>query len=333
MSTAVPSWAWSEAAAMTAEQGAGRRLPGEAELCVALARGRRARVRASLAGPAQADVVVAVLGGISATHRVADSPAAPGWWRALAGPGRAFDTRRIAVLGMEHVAPDAFTPTTADQARALTGVLDAFGIPRIDALVGASYGGMVGLAFARDYPRRVGRLVVISAAHRNDPLATAWRAIQRRVLRLGLAHGCVREAAVLARALAMATYRSREEFAQRFAGPPTGGPDGPAFPVERYLLSRGEAFAERASPLRFLRLSESVDLHDVEPAQIHVPAHFIASRTDQLVPLALMQELATRYAGPAELSVLDSIYGHDAFLKEDALLAPILIHECRSKHP
>ena len=43
--------------------------------------------------------------------------------------------------------------TTHDQADALARVLDEIGVERIQAFVGASYGGMVALAFAERYPR------------------------------------------------------------------------------------------------------------------------------------------------------------------------------------
>jgi homoserine O-acetyltransferase/O-succinyltransferase len=277
----------------------------------------------SLVGPPDAPVV-AVLGGISATRLVCDDGARAGWWRELAGDGRALDTRRVRVLGWAYPAPPGALLSTHAHARALADVLDGLGIERLDALVGASYGGMVGLAFALAYPRRLRRLVAIGAAHRSDPLATAWRAIQRRIVRLGLAHGAGRDALVIARALAMTTYRTREELALRFAGPAAHADAGDLFPVERYLVARGEDYAARTAPERFLALSEALDRHDVAPARIAVPATLVAVRQDRLVPLALVRELASEYGGPCELHEIDSIYGHDAFLKETAALAPIL---------
>jgi homoserine O-acetyltransferase len=48
------------------------------------------------------------------------------------------------------------------------------------------------------------------------------------------------------------------------------------------------------------------------------------------VPLEQMRELARRYGGPCTLHEIDSVYGHDAFLKEAALLGPILRAASRS---
>jgi homoserine O-acetyltransferase/O-succinyltransferase len=298
----------------------------------------------SLIGPHDAPIVAA-LGGISATHQVCDDGTTRGWWREIAGVGRALDPTRVRILGWTYPTPPGRVLSTREHARALVGLLDRLHIARLDLLLGASYGGMVGLALAEEFPERLGTLVVISAAHCAHPLATAWRAIQRRIVRFGLAHDAGRDALVLARALAMTTYRSREEFAERFAGLPeiegSGGEIGPGspshknrpadrdrpsctFPVEHYLLSRGEDYAQHTPPERFLALSEALDLHRVEPERIRVPAHLVAVRQDQLVPLEQMRELAARYGGPCRLHEIDSLYGHDAFLKETALLGPIL---------
>jgi homoserine O-acetyltransferase len=174
---------------------------------------------------------------------------------------------------------------------------------------------MVALAFGERYPERVGQLIVISGADRAHPLATGWRSVQRRVVRLALEEGRAEEGMQLARALAMTTYRSAEEFAARFDGEPSRQDGEFVFPVERYLLSRGAAYAARHRAQTFLALSESIDLHRVDAARIFVPTTAIAVREDQLVPLADMRALAARLPR-GRLHEISSLYGHDAFLKE-----------------
>src|SRR5690606_28875792 len=88
------------------------------------------------------------------------------------------------------------------------------------------------------------------------------------------------------------------------------------FPVESYLLARGDAYAAAYIPEAFVCLSESIDLHRVEPSNIRVPTWLVAVAEDQLVPLADMRALAQDLSGPSELIELSSLYGHDAFLKE-----------------
>jgi homoserine O-acetyltransferase/O-succinyltransferase len=285
-----------------------------------------------MVGPAGAPVVAA-LGGISANRFVA-GPGEDGWWRELVGPGRGLDTDRYRVLGIDYIAGSGestgpwqegkFPPVSSrDQAAALACVIDHLGIGKLHAIAGASYGGMVALAFAEDFADRVDHIIVLSAAERTHPMSTAWRSVQRRIVREALERGAGPEGLKLARALAMATYRSSKEFAARFDGEPVRAVDGFRFPVEDYLFSRGEDYASRYQPASFLRLSESIDLHRVDAQKIRTPATLIAIREDQLVPLADMQRLRDRLRGPCRWEEVESIYGHDAFLKEGALLNPL----------
>ena len=282
-------------------------------------------VVARLTGPADAPVC-AVLGGISASRRVAADADAPGWWPSQVGPGRALDTALRRVLSFEWFAPAGgrISVTPADQARVLERALDVAGIDRLERIVGASYGAMVGIQFACLATDRVGHLTAISGAHRPHPLATAWRSIQRRIVDLAEAGGDPRAGVELARALAMTTYRSPAEFAARFEGPAEPAGDRLRFPVEDYLEARGRDFGERFSAERFRCLSESIDLQDARPEDARVPAVFAGVCQDLLVPSAQMEELARRWGGPARLILFDSVYGHDAFLKAHDAIAAVL---------
>jgi homoserine O-acetyltransferase/O-succinyltransferase len=223
-----------------------------------------------------------------------------------------------------HEASSAAFPniSTYDQAELLVRLLNNLGLKSLRAIVGGSYGGMVALAFGERYPERVSRLVVIGAADRTHPMATAWRSVQRQVLRFAVECGRPKEGLKLARALAMSTYRSAEEFEARFDGAPIRNGERFAFPVEQYLFARGSDFAERHHPEAILCLSESIDLHHVDATRIFVPTTIVAIREDQLVPLTDLRGLAARLP-VAKLHEISSIYGHDAFLKESDQLRGI----------
>jgi homoserine O-acetyltransferase len=291
-----------------------------------------------LTGPAGAPVVVA-LGGISASRRVwlPDEPRG-GWWHEVVGPGLALDTQRFRILSFDYLGASADTtgprdggpfPTLSayDQAELLLRLINHLGFSSVRAIAGASYGGMVALAFGERYPDRVARLIAISAADRAHPMASAWRVVQRRIVRMAIESGDPAKGLELARALAMATYRSPEEFAARFAGAPRrineGDEDGRfVLPVEEYLFARGADYAKSYRPDSFVCLSESIDLHRVDASRIFAPVTAIAVREDQLVPLADMRAMVARLPN-AELHEISSVYGHDAFLKENRRLAPI----------
>jgi homoserine O-acetyltransferase/O-succinyltransferase len=287
-----------------------------------------------LAGPAGAPVVVAI-GGISASRRVwlPDEPRG-GWWHEVVGPGLALDTQRFRVLSFDYLGASADStgprdgapfPTVSayDQAELLLRLINHLGITSLRAIAGASYGGMVALAFGERYPDRVARLIVISAADRAHPMASAWRVVQRKIVKFAIESGDPARGLELARALAMATYRSPEEFAARFAGSARRNADEQfVLPVEEYLFARGAEYAQRYRPDSFVCLSESIDLHRVDTARIFAPVTAIAVREDQLVPLGDMRAMVARLPN-AELHEISSVYGHDAFLKENRRLAPI----------
>ena len=292
-----------------------------------------ARIAYRLEGPACAPVVAA-LGGISA-HRRVSGDAAAGCWPALVGAGRGVDTAKYRVLGIDYLggsgdsaAPDGRDPFPAisafDQAAALAGIVRALELPLLHAIVGASYGGMVALAFAARHADLVGRIVVISASDHARPLATAWRSVQRQIVREAIARGDGVAGLKLARALAMTTYRSAAEFTARFGGPPEFEDGRFRFPVERYLFARGDDYVRKYRPESFIALSESIDLHAMDASLVRTPATLVAVCEDQLVPLADMQTLAGRLSGSCRLVQVSSIFGHDAFLKEGDALKPIV---------
>ena len=304
-------------------------IPGE----FALHHGGRlpaVRVAWRMTGPAKAPVVCA-LGGISASRRVCltDKPR-QSWWGEVAGPGRPLDTERYRVLSFDYLGGSGETTgpaagkdfpsvSTYDQAQILLRLIDHLGVASLRAIAGGSYGGMVALAFGERYPERVGRLIVLCATDRPHPLGTAWRSVQRDIVRLGIDSGRPREALAIARALAMSTYRTGEEFRARFDGLPALEAGRFRLPVERYLAARGNAFAAQHGPEAFLCLSESIDLHRVEAARICVPTAAVAVREDMLVPLADVRGMVARLHS-ARLHEISSIYGHDAFLKESQQL-------------
>ena len=304
---------------------------GETRVCVTPKYADSARevvVRWRLEGAADAPVVVA-LGGISADRNALPGPGHEGWWRGIAGDDRAIDTRRCRVLCIDWLERrdlgDALAVDTQDQANALAALLDALGIARVHAVVGASYGAMVGLAFAAAHPQRAARLVAIAGAHRAHPLSIALRNIQRDIVRLGECGGDAAAGLALARRLAMTTYRSEREFAERCCGEPVFAYGRFRFAEEPWLCAAGERFARRFDAERYLALSESIDLHAIAPERIGVATTLVGIASDRVVPLADLSELQKRCGAPASLHVIESRYGHDGFLKEDAQIGAILV--------
>jgi homoserine O-acetyltransferase len=286
---------------------------------------REVEIAYECVGPEHAPVVI-VAGGISANRHLAANAAdaTAGWWSAHVGPGLALDPARVRLLSIDWLGADGTIDApldTADQADALAAVLDHLGVARAQAFVGASYGAMVGLQFSARHGDRLGALLAISGAHKPHPFACAARALQRRIVRAGAEP---RAALSLARQLALLTYRTPEEFAERFAAPPVLRDGRAEVGADAYLQACGARDAARLSPVAFLRLTESIDLHAVDPAQVRTPTTLVAIGDDRLVPSADLHALAAHLGGTARLHHLRSRYGHDAFLVEHAAIATIV---------
>jgi homoserine O-acetyltransferase len=125
-----------------------------------------------------------------------------GWWDLMVGPGAAFDTDRFFIICANvlggckgSTGPASINPATGqpwamdfpvitihDMVRAQRPLLAHLGVERLHAVVGASMGGMLVLAFAQLYPEMAERAIVIAATHAQHAQAIAWNKIGRRAI-------------------------------------------------------------------------------------------------------------------------------------------------------
>jgi homoserine dehydrogenase len=126
----------------------------------------------------------------------------------------------------------------------------------------------------------------------------------------------------------MLTYRGRDELDTRF-GVLAPGLEVP--PVAAYLDHHGQRFAERFPVRTFLLLSEAIDRGHVGDrealARVTADVLVVGVPGDLLFPYALQHELYRELqsvGAHCSLWKLDSEYGHDAFLADQARLADLL---------
>lgn len=304
------------------EESSGQRGQFSAALDLAHGGSPTLAISYELAGPVEAPVLL-LAGGISADRHVIanSSDANDGWWQVQAETFAPFRVLAINWVGCEG---DLDRPIdAADQAKALLATLDHLGIDGAAGFIGASYGAMVGMHLAAIAPERVGRLLAISAADRAHPFASAHRALQRQAVELGERFGSGEAGVALARKMAVLTYRTAEEFGERFADSLSIEQGRAKAGAEPYLDHMGIRHCRKMSSVAYRRLSESIDLHRIDPARITIPATFVAVESDQLVPAAHIRALAGAVRDGEYLS-LSSVYGHDAFLKEEQAVAAII---------
>ncbi len=322
---------------------------------------------------ANRDNAVLVFTGMSPSAHASSSrlDPAPGWWEEMIGPSRPLDTRRYFVIcanslgscfgstGPASVNPATGEPyrldfpvlTLEDIAAAGKALLDHLGITSLYSLVGPSMGGMTSLAFTAMYPDVARSLVLISCGARSLPFATALRSLQREMIRKDPAWQDGQYAPDappltgmrLARKLGMITYRSAQEWKQRFGRERTaqeheaGDMFGPDFSVESYLEHHAQKFTGQFDANCYLYLSRASDLFDLadhggsvaaalKPAQAE-RVLVIGVDTDFLFPLEQQRELAKAFevAGRrVNLVEIASLKGHDSFLADMDAFRPVL---------
>ena len=282
--------------------------------------------------------VAVIVGGITASpfpFGSGDDEERPAWWPALAD---LIDLDRTTVLtlcwpgngstwrDLDTVAPPLSALGLADL---IAAWLEGIAAPSPITYLGASLGGLVGIALAVRHPDRVAKLVTISAGLRPDGWGTATRHLQRELVRDGQRAGDVTTGMVRARQLGMLTYRGRDELDTRF-GVLTPGLEHP--PVASYLDHHGQRFAARFPMRTFMMLSEAIDRTHFaggrdELARVTADVTVVGVPGDMLFPYPLQHELyrELQAAGAsASLWKLESEFGHDAFLADQDKLAELL---------
>ena len=282
--------------------------------------------------------VIVVLGGISADQYVADANIdghnVQGWWSSLIGYGRAIDLNYYSVVSINYLDAQSCTRqinntkpieiTTYDQATILKLVLDELRIKNLECLIGSSYGGMVGLAFAEKYPNYLKQLITICCTDKSSSKNTAYRSLQRQILSFAIENNDVKRGLVLARSLATLGYRGSEEIETRFANQINFEKQQVEFPVEQYLENQGEKFANHFIAQRFLDLSLSVDLHKVDCKKIQTDCLCIGIQNDLIAPSDKVKKMTIKIGSNAKFTEISSKSGHDGFLKEFEKISKIL---------
>ncbi len=218
-----------------------------------------------------------------------------GWWDALIGPGRAFDTTRYCVVSTNVLGgcygtsgpasidpatgmafgPD-FPPVTVwDMVRVQRELLARLGVRSLAAVAGGSMGGMQALAWAALFPDWVRSVVAIAATDRHSPQQIAFNEVARRAItadpgwrggRYEAGSGPASGLAV-ARMLGHITYLSNAGMERKFGRnrvrDPAGRPWDAEFEVERYLDHQGRGFVNRFDANSLLYLTRAIDGFDL----------------------------------------------------------------------
>ena len=314
------------------------------------------------------DNVVVILTGLSASSHVASnsSDSNPGWWEGIVGPDKAIDTNKFYIIcvnslgscfgstgpaSINQITGEPFRLTFPeltidDMATATKFLLDTLGIKQINTLVGPSMGGMHALALIIQNNKFVKNFIAISTAFQSLPYAIAIRSLQREVIRKDplwkngyyTPDSPPLNGVRIARKLGMISYRSANEWAQRFGRKKSSKNNitqntfgientGFEFEIESYLEHLAVKFQNVFDANCYLYLSRSIDWFDIidyGPSSEEVlgktgleSALILGVESDILFPIYQQKELA-EYLSADSTKVtyksLNCLQGHDSFL-------------------
>ncbi|MFP4113329.1 MAG: homoserine O-acetyltransferase MetX [Spirochaetota bacterium] len=220
----------------------------------------------------------------------------PGWWDAMVGPERAFDTDRYFVIcsnvlggcrgttGPGSTDPSTGKPyglsfpvvTIEDMVNVQYRLVRHLGIERLLAVAGGSMGGMQALQWAVSYPDAVAGVIVLASTARLSAQGIAFNAVGRNAIMSdarwnnGNYYGKEPPARglAIARMVGHITYLSdasmHEKFGRRLQERDRFGFDfSDQFEVESYLEYKGGSFVDRFDPNTYLYLSKAIDYFDL----------------------------------------------------------------------
>ena len=243
---------------------------------------------------------VLVCHALNASHHVAGTYAgqvnSEGWWDNLIGPGKALDTNRFFVIGVNnlgscfgstgpmHTHPDTGRPygadfpvvTVEDWVDAQARLLDALGIEQLAAVIGGSLGGMQALSWSLRYPQRLHHCIAVATAPNLSAQNIAFNEVARRAIVTDpdfhgghyYAHGVVPKRGLrVARMIGHITYLSDDAMEAKFGrgmkgATPNYSTQDIEFEIESYLRYQGDKFSEYFDANTYLLITRALDYFD-----------------------------------------------------------------------
>ncbi len=248
---------------------------------------------------AQRSNAVLVCHALSSSHHVAghyaDDPENVGWWDNLVGPGKALDTGKFFVVGVNNLGgcygstgPLSINPetgkrygadfplvTVADWVAAQARLADRLGIPTWAAVIGGSLGGMQALEWSLQFPTRIRHAMVIASAPKLSAQNIAFNEVARQAIISDpdfhgghyADHGVVPVRGLrLARMIGHITYLSDGQMAEKFGRRLRHGEHKFSydvdFEIESYLRYQGNKFAGFFDANTYLMTTKALDYFD-----------------------------------------------------------------------
>ena len=292
------------------------------------------------------------------------------WWPGLVGEQKLFDPEKhfIVCVNMPGSCYGSISPldndpltdkpyyhnfplfTTRDMVRAYKHLKKHLGISKIYIGVGGSMGGQQLLEWAIEEPELFEFIFPIATNAEHSSWGVAFNASQRWCIENDVTWkeehvDAGLEGMKIARSIALISYRHYETYHKSQHGFTTEtealSVDKQVFKSETYQRYQGEKLAKRFNAFSYYFLSQAMDKHNVGRGResvrtalqsIKAKTLVISISSDVLFPTS-EQELIAAYIPNAQLSVIDSYYGHDGFLLEYETIETLVKEFVDSKPP
>ncbi len=233
-----------------------------------------------------------------------------GWWDAMIGPGKAFDTGKYWVICSNIIGgckgstgPTSLNPATGepygldfpvvtigDMVEAQKRLVDHLQIPQLYCIAGGSMGGFQVLEWAVRFPQMVRSAVCVASAARLSTQSIAFNAVGRSAITrdpewqkgryngVGPEHGLA-----IARMVGHITYLSEmlldTKFGRRLqSANRLSYHFATEFAIESYLNYKGSAFTQRFDANSYLYITKAMDYFDLAGAYGSLKDAFAAVR-------------------------------------------------------
>ncbi len=254
----------------------------------------------------------------------------PGWWDAMIGPGKAFDTERYFVICSNVLGgckgttgPSSINPLTghrfdlefplisiSDMVQVQRRLVDHLGIEKLLAVAGGSMGGMQALEWLIYHPDRLSSAILLATAAKHSPQQIAFNEVGRQAIMADPlwkegrydGHPPAKGLAV-ARMIGHITYMSESSMAEKFGRRPgdvrRAHKFSPGFVVEDYLQLKGRRFVKRFDANSYLYITKAIDSYDAARgrelhralAGLKAKVLLVAFKSDWLYPISQSREM------------------------------------------
>jgi len=280
------------------------------------------------------------------THALTANANPEEWWNGLVGKGKFYNPEQhfivcVNVLGSaygttgplsidsstenayHHNFPDI---TIRDIVNGLELLRKYLGIEKINTLLGGSLGGQQAVEWAIQQPQVFENLFLIATNAKHSPWGKAFNESQRLTIKAdrtwyAYADDAGQKGLKAARSIALLSYRNYETYN---ASQQDDDEQVDNFNAASYQNYQGEKLVKRFNAFSYWYLSKAMDSHNVGRqrngvnealAQIKAKTLVVAISSDLLFPVIESEILADGISN-AQLSIINSLYGHDGFLIE-----------------